>query len=235
MIDYRHRSYKKELLDADDIPFADIRLNMQELEFINTHLGGHQITIEGFKTLVAGKKKVSICEVGCGGGDNLDAIYKWSLQNNLEPSFYGIDINANCIAYAKTRSIVPDCKFIISDYREVTFENVRPDIIFSSLFCHHFSNQELIEMMQWMKDNSTLGFFINDIHRHPIAYYFIKWMTGLFSRSYLVKHDAPLSVLRGFKKHEWKKIIAGAGIGSFIIRWKWAFRHLVIVKNSPVS
>ena len=49
MIDYSHRSYGKELLDGKNIPFEDIAENMRELEFINSHLGGHSITIKGFK------------------------------------------------------------------------------------------------------------------------------------------------------------------------------------------
>ncbi len=53
---FSQRSYKKELLDGDNIPFSDIRKNMEELDFINRHLGGHQITLKGFKQL-AGKKK----------------------------------------------------------------------------------------------------------------------------------------------------------------------------------
>ena len=48
-----HRSYQKELLDCDDIPFEDIKKNMQELNFINTWLGGHSITIKGLQKLVA--------------------------------------------------------------------------------------------------------------------------------------------------------------------------------------
>jgi hypothetical protein len=46
MIDYSVRSYKKEILDDDDIPFADIRQNMKELNFINTYLGGHSIQLK---------------------------------------------------------------------------------------------------------------------------------------------------------------------------------------------
>lgn len=56
MIDYSHRSYKKELLDCSDIPFKDIAENMKELEFINSKLGGHSITISGFKKLSGDKK-----------------------------------------------------------------------------------------------------------------------------------------------------------------------------------
>ena len=41
------RSYEKELLDKDDIPFSDILGTMQELNVINTFLGGHSITRDG--------------------------------------------------------------------------------------------------------------------------------------------------------------------------------------------
>ena len=50
-MDFSKRSYQKELLDQDDIPFEDIKRNMQELDFINTKLGGHKITLAGLKLL----------------------------------------------------------------------------------------------------------------------------------------------------------------------------------------
>jgi hypothetical protein len=82
-----------------------------------------------------------------------------------------------------------------------------------------------------MKENSELGFFINDLHRHPVAFFAIKFLTQIFSRSYLVRNDAPLSVARGFKKHEWKTLFKKAGIHDYTIQWKWAFRYLIICKK----
>ncbi|MEO6456061.1 MAG: methyltransferase domain-containing protein [Ginsengibacter sp.] len=233
MINYSQRSYQKELLDKEDIPFADIRQNMQELEFINTHLGGHSITIGGFKKLIQKKKSVSVCEIGCGGGDNLNAINTWCHKKKVSASFTGIDINANCITYAQTISRIKNVNFIHADYKSVEFMKDKPDIIFSSLFCHHFTDDELIGMMRWMKTNSTLGFFINDLHRHPVAYHFIKLATKVFSKSYLVKNDAPISVLRGFKKKEWMNILQQAGIKNYTIQRKWAFRYLIVAPLSP--
>ena len=133
----------------------------------------------------------------------------------------------------KKNTSIPDENFISSDYKNVDFGNDKPDIIFSSLFCHHFTDEELITMLQWMKRNSTLGFFINDLHRHPLAYHFIKLATNLFSKSYLVKNDAPLSVLRGFKKMEWENIFSNAAIKNYTIKWKWAFRYLIVSPLSP--
>jgi 2-polyprenyl-3-methyl-5-hydroxy-6-metoxy-1,4-benzoquinol methylase len=232
MIDYKKRSLQKEFLDEKNIAFEDIALNMQELDWINSHLGGHAITINGFKELSKNKKIISICEIGCGGGDNLNALYRYCKKNNIEANFTGVDINKDCIAFAKEKSKLKDAKFVVADYKDVSFENEKPDIIFSSLFCHHFSDDELIEMIIWMKKNSNIGFFINDLQRHPVAYHFIKSATMLFSKSYLVKNDAPLSVLRGFRKKEWENIFEKASVQTFSIQWKWAFRYLIIAFNS---
>lgn len=229
-MNFSKRSNQPELLDSDNIPFADIRKNMQELDFINTWLGGHAITLAGVKALSIGRKQLNVCEIGCGGGDNLAAIDRWAARNKIEVSYIGIDINPACIAVAKERLAAMDAELITSDYRTVQFER-QPDIIFSSLFCHHFTNEELVKQLQWMQQQSRLGFFINDLHRHPAAYYSIKWLTAIFSRSYLVKNDAPLSVLRGFARREWLELCKAAGIADVSLNWKWAFRWLVFVKN----
>ncbi len=234
MIDLTYRSYQKELLDNDDIPFADIKQNMKELNKVNSLLGGHKITINGIETINAGKHKLpflTVCEIGCGGGDNLNAIANWSKKKNLKVFFTGIDIKQACIEYACEQYPTLPAKWITSDYATADLSLNKPAIIFSSLFCHHFKETELIEMVKWMKENCQKGFFINDLHRNHLAFYLIKWITRLFSRSYLVKNDAPLSVARGFKKEEWKAIFSAAGIKQYNIKWKWAFRHLIVYKH----
>jgi hypothetical protein len=64
-----------------------------------------------------------------------------------------------------------------------------------------------------------------------LAYYSIKWLTRLFSKSYLVKNDAPISVERGFIKKEWENLCGLAGIKPVSIQWQWAFRHLIVYKK----
>jgi 2-polyprenyl-3-methyl-5-hydroxy-6-metoxy-1,4-benzoquinol methylase len=236
MIDLSIRSYKKELLDGNNIPFEDIKQNMKELDTINTLLGGHKISIDGVKKIIRQKKQAInkkpfvIAEIGCGGGDNIKAIDKWCRKNNIAASFIGIDIKKECIDFAEQQCENINASWIVSPYEKVQFEKI-PDIIFSSLFCHHFIEAELIFMLQWMKDNAAAGFFINDLHRNSLAYYAIKFLTKLFSKSYLVKHDAPLSVARGFTKSEWLQILNRASISNAAVKWKWAFRHLITYTN----
>lgn len=226
---FKLRSYDQELLDGSNIPFEDIKQNMLELDFINTHLGGHKITLKGIKAL-AHHSKISVAEIGCGGGDNLRAVKKWTANNHIVASLTGIDINCECIKFAQERVSNTGINFTCSDYRSMVFED-SPDIIFSSLFCHHFSDDELIEMLRWMNRYSKKGFFINDLHRNSFAYYSIKFLTQAFSKSYMVKHDAPLSVKRGFLKKDWESLLTKAGIRDFQIEWHWAFRWLIICRK----
>ena len=221
------RSYQKELLDGNNIPFPDIRQNMQELNFINTWLGGHAITLAGFKKVLQNRKKISVCEIGCGGGDNLLAIYNWCTKNNIAVQLTGIDYNKECIAVARERLPSLNTRLMITDYKKAGMNDDKPDIIFSSLFCHHFTNEELLFMLNWMDANAAAGFFINDLHRHFLAFYSIKILTGLFSKSYLVKHDAPLSVERGFVKEDWVNLLEQSSVKQYSVAWKWAFRWLI--------
>jgi 2-polyprenyl-3-methyl-5-hydroxy-6-metoxy-1,4-benzoquinol methylase len=234
MSDFKKRSSQKELLDRNDIPFEHIKQNMKELDFINTYLGGHKITIDGIRALLpspsAEKLVLRFCEIGCGGGDNLRVIKKWCIKKNINASFIGIDINPHCIAYAQSRTENEGIEFICSDYSKVQFEE-KPHIIFSSLFCHHFTDEELKQQYAWMMEHASVGFFVNDLQRHPFAYYSIKLLTQLFSKSYLVKNDAPLSVLRGFHKKELANIFNHLSMLNYQLNWKWAFRWLLVYKH----
>ena len=233
-MDLSRRSYQPELLDGNDIPFEEIRRNMHELDIINTWLGGHAITINGFQRLLGTAREVHVCEIGCGGGDNLRAIHRWCRKNGIELRVTGIDINPACINYAREHSReIEKAVWIVSDYRLVDFPD-RPDIIFNSLFCHHFRDEDVSHCLRWMFDRARLGFFVNDLHRHALAYHSIRLLTSAFSRSRLVRHDAPLSVLRGFRRAELEAMtlaaISKTEAAKWTLSWAWAFRWMLLCR-----
>lgn len=228
----KQRSYEKELLDAEDIPFGDILTTMNELNVVNTFLGGHMITRKGvsfFLDELPADAPLSIAEIGSGGGDNLAAIQRFLKEKNRRCTLTGVDIKAECIQYAQQHND-KNINWICSDYSKTVWPAGKPDIIFSSLFCHHFTDEEMVQQLKWLKDNSRIGFFINDLHRHPVAYYSIRVLTQLFSKSHLVRNDGPLSVRRAFKRADWVRLLAAAGITDYTISWQWAFRFLICVK-----
>ena len=225
MLNLAKRSQQTELLDGISIPVADLECNLRELAFINKWLGGHQITITGLMPFLNDYTgPLHIVEIGSGGGDNLAAIRDFLNKKKREATLTGIDLKPDCVNYA--RNHYPDIEFICSDYRQIVFKQA-PTVIFNSLFCHHFDETAIIQLLQWMRRNATHGFFINDLHRHPLAYYSIKMLTALFSNSYLVKHDAPLSVARAYTNAEWKLMADAADLEHVTVEWKWAFRYLI--------
>lgn len=224
MPDFSKRSYELELLDAVNIPKEALYQNLRELAFINTYLGGHDVIKAGAKYF---KSATSVLEIGSGGGDNLQAL---SRVFGDKTKYIGVDLKTDCTDYSNAQNKNKNISFHTSDYR-LYQPSEKVDVSFNSLFCHHFKDDDLVEMLKWMYQNSELGFFIGDLHRHPLAYYSIKLLTTLFSKSHLVKNDAPLSVNRGFTKSEWKTLLQKAGITDYSIKWKWAFRHLIVVKK----
>lgn len=225
---FRSRSRKKELLDQAEIPPADLYQNLRELDFINHWLGGYQISFSAFKKVLKKDQSYTICDIGCGGGDTLKRLSSWGKKNNFQLDLHGIDLKQVCIEYAENNLKNEDVNFIRDDYRNVFNHLGKVDVIHACLFCHHLSGEQLVGLVRFCRDHGCT-LVINDLERHPIAYYAIKLLTGLFSKSYLVKNDAPLSVLRGFKKPEWIEILDKAGANNYSVKNKWAFRHEVIV------
>ncbi|MCA6438081.1 MAG: methyltransferase domain-containing protein [Bacteroidetes bacterium] len=225
---FKERSYKKELLDGDHIPEEDLYQNLKELDVINNLLGGYSMTFSALKKVLKKGVKSTIVDIGCGGGDTLKRIFEWNIKENYDVQLYGIDLKQTCIHYANTNNSKKEIKFICDDYRNINKHLPKVDVIHACLFCHHLADNEIVELIKFaQKNKSTL--IINDLERNAIAYYSIKLLTRIFSKSYLVKNDAPLSVLRGFKRNEWEKLIKTSEATNYKIKYKWAFRYEVIV------
>ena len=45
-----------------------------------------------------------------------------------------------------------DAQWIVSDYKEVLFNEHKPDVIFCSLFCHHFLEKDILGIKEKAKN-----------------------------------------------------------------------------------
>jgi 2-polyprenyl-3-methyl-5-hydroxy-6-metoxy-1,4-benzoquinol methylase len=224
----KRRSSQKELLDGNNIPPEDLFINLKELDTINHLLGGYNVSFSALRKVIAANKKYVLVDIGCGGGDTLKRIQNWQRNASNRIKLYGIDIKPVCIDYARQNNKDQSVYFICDDYINTSLHVKQIDIIHACLFCHHLSDNEIIELIQFALTHKTI-LIINDLERNILAYYAIKIITQIFSKSYLVKNDAPLSVLRGFKKQEWIDLIKKSGAKKYSVKNKWAFRHQVIV------
>jgi ubiquinone/menaquinone biosynthesis C-methylase UbiE len=227
------RSYKAELIDDLNLSNEALRQNLEELATINKWLGGNEVTNSGLNNLIKNrsliKRNIIIADIGCGGGDMLKLMSNWANKKEINAEFIGIDANQFMIDFARRRTVeLKNISYIKEDAFSENIKNLEIDIATMTLFCHHFTESQLVELLKNLKKNCAIGIIINDLHRHWFAYYSIAWLTALFSKSYLVKNDAKLSVWRGFHKNELIEILQKAGFEHFTIKWRWAFRWEVV-------
>jgi len=232
MISLRTRSAEVEIMDDLDCHGEVVDQTLRELEVINRLLGGDYVTINGIEKLIddTAARSFVIADCGCGGGDLAMKIVKWGRRRGLQLKVEGIDANPHIVEFAKNNcKHVSDITFEALDVFSEAFRRRKYDILTATLFVHHFDNDQLADLFSSMRSQARIGVVINDIHRHSLSYHSIKWLTRLFSKSAMVKFDAPLSVRRAFKRRELVDILQRAGIIKYKITWKWAFRYQLII------
>lgn len=236
---FEERSYQAELIDELTLGGDVMAQTMRELKFINKWLGGNVVTTKGLDKLY--KKYITahgnagiltIADMGCGGGDMLLLIANWARRRKIKVQLIGIDANDYTINYAKKNtSGYPEISYQTLDVFSPQFRQLSFDIVTCTLFCHHFKDAQLIDLFSNLHKQTRIGIVINDLHRHWLAYHSIKYLTRWFSKSYLVKNDAKLSVLRSFREEDIRKIFSHTGFKHVEIYWKWAFRWQVLASN----
>ena len=231
MSKFKSRSSASEIMDDLNCKGEVVSQTLRELDIINTRLGGNQISVEGLERLLpaANNQVYKIADLGCGGGDMLKIFFNWATKSDRHLELTGIDANPYIIDYArKNLRGYQNISFRRDNVLTKSFSEQRYDIIHCSLFLHHFTDEELIYLLTNFRKQARIGVIINDLHRHWLAYYSIKLLTKLFSKSAMVKFDAPLSVQRAFKRDEITALLNQAGISDYELNWKWAFRWQLI-------
>ena len=230
-----HRSQQEEIMDDLQCQGEVVHQTLRELEFINRWLGGNAVTLDGIERLTKGHENETLCiaDLGCGGGDMLKTLADWGRRNNRSLKLIGIDANPHIIDFASVNcKLYSEISFETLDIFSTEFQKRKYDIIMGTLFYHHFKNEVLIGFFSKLAHQARVGLVINDIHRHWLAFHSIRLLTNLFSKSSMVKFDAPLSVLRAFTREELVDILTKAGIKEFQLKWKWAFRWQIAVSKN---
>lgn len=218
----------------DDLQLHDdvVYQTLVELDFINRWLGGNAITLRSLDKLwklIPEHHAVSVADLGCGSGEMLRLIAQKARHQKRNVELTGIDANPHIVDYAQRHSVAFNIRFEALNIFSERFKAAHFDFTAATLFLHHFSDDELVHVFMALKKQTKVAIIVNDLHRHPLAYYSIKWLTYFFSASSMVKYDAPLSVLRAFKRTELRSILETAGIKNYELRWKWAFRWQLII------
>lgn len=229
------RTNRSELMDNPGLEIQALLRAYRDINHVNTFLGGNKITLDGILNLETHNQRntpLRITDIGCGDGETLKKCAQYALKSNKSWKLSGVDINSNTILLAKKNTAsFQKITFIEADLFSETFKEVETDIFVFSLTLHHFSDNEIMTILEKVIRQAKVGVVINDLHRSNIAYRLFQVYSFLFFKSAIAKHDGLVSILRGFKKRELKHFANHFAQANHSINYKWAFRWQWIIKK----
>jgi hypothetical protein len=230
MTDLSRRSQASELMDTEVVPFEEFRQCLRHLETVNRWTFAYRPTfawLDRLVTRIGDQHPLTILDVGFGHGDMLRRIAAWAERRELPVKLRGIDLNP-WSARAAMQATPPESPIRYETGNVFDLADDRPvDIVLSSLFTHHLTDEELIRFLRWMTARARIGWFINDLHRHALPHHFIRSVMGLVPANRMVRHDAPVSVARAFTREDWNCLQVRAGLdpAQVSVEWFFPFRY----------
>ncbi len=229
------RTSKEEFLDDFSLEGDELRDALDKIATINQWLGGNQITLDGIKKLLTNYPKerlITIVDIGCGNGDMCRAVAYLAEQEKRTVKILGIDANAYTTRHAKVSSAAyPAIDYATMNVFDESFAAVDYDIALCTLTLHHFTDEEILNLMSRLINKARIGVVINDLQRSGIAYRLFQLICFVFRLSELSRQDGLTSILRGFKKQDLLSFSNQLHVKAYSINWRWAFRYQWIIKN----
>lgn len=233
---FEHRSEEMELMDDLSLTGDDVSKNLNEIEICNRAFGSNRTLIKALSRIHEkfpddfSSNKLVIADLGCGGGDLIMLMEQWAKSRKLTIDFIGIDANPYMIQYAINKSrTANNIEYKVMNILSPEFAQIQFDIITVNSVCHHFKDNTLISLFKQLTKQARLAVIINDLHRHWLSYYGIKFVAKIFRFSRLTSIDAPLSVLRSFRKNELLTLLQKSQLTSYQLSWAWLFRWVIII------
>lgn len=225
MPDLSARAPGPELMDADDLPAETYAEVLAGLARVNRLTLAARPTLAFLERATRGRDRFSLLDVGFGQGDMLRVIAKWARKRGIDADLAGIDLNPNSAPAAEAATEPALGIRYLTGNAFALAET--PDVIVSSLVAHHMTDDELVAFLGWMERTATRGWFVNDLHRHWLAWAGFSVGSTLLGFHPIVRHDGALSVRRAFRAGEWRTLLAAAGVGGVRLQWWLPFRLCV--------
>src|SRR5262249_32513053 len=183
---FAERGNEAELMDGADYTAAELIENLADLRRVNRYLGGEgALTRHLFPMIEAtGRSRIRLLDVGTGSADIPARVVEWARNRGIEIEFVALDLNEIAALEARRRTAsYPEIKVVRADAMNLPFDDRSFDFALASLFLHHFENPQAARLLKSFARVSRVAFIINDLRRHPLAYYSIRLLTQIFTRN----------------------------------------------------
>ncbi len=224
------RSAAPERMDEGGHSRAALLGALSDIALVNRYLGGRETLLRALRPHLDSLRgrRVEILDLGTGGADLPLAIVREARRLGVEVRVVAIErdpVTASIAAEAVAGE--PAIEIVRGDATRLPFAPRRFDLATASLFLHHFAHQDAVALVRALLGTVREAVIVNDLRRHRISWAFIALASRLTRRSAMFRHDAPLSVLRGFSDGELEAIAREAGASKVRVKREWPFRLLL--------
>jgi SAM-dependent methyltransferase len=214
-MDFSRRAQIAELMDAP-CSREELRACLRDIARTNRWTIAYRPVLHWLdrmaNTTPARTEPLRILDVGCGYGDLLRKIERWAKSRRIAVELTGLDLNPDAAAIAAEASPQPSrIEWVSADI--LSYAPLRPaHLVVSSLFTHHLAEDEIVRFLRWMEEHAMMGWFISDLSRAAIPYYFFRAFSKLARLHRFVQYDGPVSIARSFVAADWRSLCAAAGL-----------------------
>jgi ubiquinone/menaquinone biosynthesis C-methylase UbiE len=193
------RVTSEELLDGD-ISTQESEKSLADLEWVHRYLGGRRLVrrqlVPFLKSLNHDGRALSVLDLGCGSGHVGRDTRSAARAQGLTLRTYGLDQQ---LGHARLAS---RGETVAADATTLPFRDASVDVIFSTLFVHHFGGPDLERLMAESARVARQGIVMFDLSRHRLALAFISLVGPLAFQSRLSMADGKASVRQAYTPAE---------------------------------
>ncbi len=236
---FQSRSQEAEIIDDFSLGGEEIARTLNTIEAVNKWLGGNQVLVSGVEKIIHSPtlsdtekpgRPIRLLDLGTGSGDGVRAIADNCRKNGVEIKITAIDANPFIVDFAQKKSQnYPEIQYSVGDVFQADELFNTTDIVTCNLFLHHFTDEQILSLLQKMKACKVKSVLINDLHRHPLAYHAFNALCRILRAPYIARVDGLLSIRKGFTHKELKNIPVQLNTPDYSLSWKWAFRYQLIL------
>jgi SAM-dependent methyltransferase len=228
------RASGPEYMDGPDFDLKAVEDTFRFLVPVNRLFGGIRPARSFFRRQSRNwdpQQTYRILDVGCGAGDVAIALVLWARRSGYRLQIDAVDIHPIIADLARER-----CR----DYPEITvfcckdvldLEDGGHDYVHASQFVHHFPDEEVVPLLKHLLGLCRRKVVVNDLVRAPLAY-LGTWLFTLWT-SPVFRHDARISVRRGFKVDELAESLRQGGLQDFSLERHFFYKFLLTLRRQP--
>jgi hypothetical protein len=206
----------------DHAPPDVARASLRDLTRINRYLGGYYVLGKLFQRVAKPGDRFSVLDIGAASGDMGAAIRRRYPLAQVT----SLDYKGDHLTQAADPKVVADAFCL--PFRASSF-----DFVFSSLFLHHFTNDQVVELFRSFRGLARRAVLAIDLDRGPLAYYFLPNTRWLFGWHDITISDGQISVAAALKQDELRTLAARAGLDGAQVRVHRPWSRLSLV--APVA